>query len=103
MLDCEGQDLGLQGGSLSLINFRTLRPEISTTYLIDVLSLTKDALRPVFDIIQSSSPTKIMFDGRMDYSELFHECGTPICGVQLALECISPVVRPKEIDLSNEH
>lgn len=80
VLDCEGQDLGQQGGSLSLINFRTIGPEIPNTYLIDVLSLTKDALRPVFDIIQSSSPTKVMFDGRMDYSELFHEYGTPICG-----------------------
>ena len=78
-MDCEGQDLGQQGGSLSLINFRTIGPE--TTYLIDVLSLTKDALRPVLDIIQSSSPTKIMFDGRMDYTELFHEYGTPIRGV----------------------
>ena len=27
VLDCEGQDLGQQGGSLSLINFRTIGPE----------------------------------------------------------------------------
>lgn len=51
IFDCEGQDLGQEGGSLSLINFRTIGSEISKTYLIDVLSLTNATLRPVVDII----------------------------------------------------
>lgn len=82
ILDCEGQDLGQKGGSLSLISFRTIGFKAPKTYLIDAVSLDKNTLRPVFDIIQSrSSPTKIMFDGRMDYSELFHGHGTPIRNV----------------------
>jgi len=76
-----------------LISLRTMGPGISKTYLIDVISLTNDALRSIFDIIQSSSPVKIMFDGRMDYSELFHGYNTPIRNVfdlQLADICSRP-------------
>lgn len=71
-LDCEGRDLGEKGGALSLISLRTLAPEPAHTYIIDVVSLGNDKLRPVFDIIGSSSQTKIVFDGRMDFSELYH-------------------------------
>jgi len=75
MMDCEGMDLGQQGGSLSLISLRTTGTESSKTYLIDVISLTNDELRPLFDIIQSTSPRKVVFDGRMDFSELYHGRG----------------------------
>jgi len=59
VLDCEGKTLGVEGGTLSLIILRALEPEISKTYLIDTISLTKDQLNPIFDIIQSSSVTKM--------------------------------------------
>ncbi len=81
MMDCEGVDLGQQGGLLSLISLRTMGTEPSKTYLIDVFSLTNDKLRPLFDIIQSTSPTKIVFDGRMDFSELYHGSGITLHGV----------------------
>jgi len=54
---------------------------ISNTHLSLVLPTTRKPFRPVFDIIQTSSPTKIVFDGRMDYAELFHGHDIPICGV----------------------
>lgn len=76
-----GPELRQEGGSLSIIGLRTITPENSTTYLVDVLSLRKDALRPLFDVIQSSTPTKIVFDGRMDFSELYHWHGTTMHGV----------------------
>lgn len=81
VLDCEGEDLGVEGGALSLISLRALEPEITRIYLIDTISLTKDQLIPVFDIIKSSSVTKIVFDGRMDFSELYHEWGVSLRSV----------------------
>jgi exonuclease 3'-5' domain-containing protein 1 len=64
-----------------LISLRTTGTESSKTYLIDAISLTNDNLRPLFDIIQSSSPTKIVFDGRMDFSALYHGRGITLHGV----------------------
>ena len=81
IFDCEGQDLGQKGGSLSLISVRTLGSVPSKTYLFDVISLTDDTLRPLFDIIQSAAVTKIVFDGRMDFSELYHERHITLQGV----------------------
>jgi exonuclease 3'-5' domain-containing protein 1 len=80
-LDCEGKYLGVEGGTLSLINLRALEPETSKIYLIDTVSLTKDQLGPIFDIIQSFSVTKIVFDGRMDFSELYHGWSVSLRGV----------------------
>lgn len=81
VLDCEGKTLGIEGGTLSPMILRALEPDISRTYLIDTISLTKDQLNPIFDIIQSPSVTKIMYDGRKDFSELYHGCGVHLRGV----------------------
>ncbi|KAL0955084.1 hypothetical protein HGRIS_004001 [Hohenbuehelia grisea] len=56
LFDCEGHDLGMRN-----------------PHLHDVLSLDDTALRPIFDILESSAVTKVVFDGRMDYSALYHE------------------------------
>jgi hypothetical protein len=50
-LDCEGKILGVEGGTPSMISLRAPEPEISRIYLIDTISLTKDQLNPIFDII----------------------------------------------------
>lgn len=81
VLDCEGKTLGVEGGTLSLIILRALEPNISKTYLIDAISLTKGQLNPIFNILRSSSVTRIMFDGRKDFSELFHGCNVYLRGV----------------------
>lgn len=81
VLDCEGKDLGAKGGTLSLISLQALEPETSRTYLLDAISLTKDQLNPIFNMLQSSSVTKIVFDGRMDFSELHHGYSIYLRGV----------------------
>ena len=50
----------------------------SKTYLTDIISLTTDSLRP---IIKLCLVTKIVFDGRMDFSELYHGHGTTLHNV----------------------
>lgn len=81
ILDCEGENLGRQGSSLSIISLRTIDSESSKTYLFDAISITNDTLRPLFDILQSHSVTKIVFDGRMDFSELYHGRGVDLRNV----------------------
>jgi exonuclease 3'-5' domain-containing protein 1 len=81
VLDCEGENLGREGGSLSLIGLRALAPQSSEIYLIDIISLTNDTLQPLFNIIESPSSTKIVFDGRMDYSEFYHGHNITMSGV----------------------
>ena len=44
-------------------------------YLIDVASIPLKHLRPVFDLLASSDVTKVVWDGRMDYSALYHDYG----------------------------
>jgi len=80
-LDCEGNDLGVEGGTLNLISLRALEPETSRIYLINTIGLVKVQLNPVFDIIKSSLVTKIVFGGRMDFSELYHGWGVSLRGV----------------------
>ena len=81
VLYCEGKDLGVKGGTLSLISLRALEPETSRIYLINTISLTKGQLNPVFDIIKPSLITKIVFDGRMDFSEVHHGWSASLCGI----------------------
>ena len=59
-LDCEGKDLGVEGGTLSLISLRVLEPGTSRIYLVDTISLTKAQLNSVFDIIKILSYQKYL-------------------------------------------
>ena len=81
ILDCEGVDLGRRGGSLSIITLRTISPSSAQTYLIDVVRLSPSALHPVFDLLRSSSVLKVVFDGRMDFSALYHGHGVELQNV----------------------
>ena len=81
ILDCEGINLGERGGSLSLITLRTTSPSSAQTYLIDVVRLSPSALHPIFTLLRSSSVLKIVFDGRMDFSALYHGHGVELQGV----------------------
>ena len=80
-LDCEGLDLGTKGGSLSLISFRTTTPISAHTFVIDIVVLSETSLRPLFDLLESTDVTKVVFDGRMDFSALYHEYGVAMQGV----------------------
>ena len=81
ILDCEGLRLGERGGSLSLVTLRTTSPSSIRTYIVDVVSLPRTALEPVFDILRSSNVCKVLFDGRMDYSAIYHSYGVELKNV----------------------
>jgi len=78
---CQGPHLGNVGGSLSLISFRVVEPESPITHLIDIVKFTDVELLPLLNIIQSPSPTKVVFDGRQDSSEFYHRYHVSIDGV----------------------
>ncbi|KAF5380146.1 hypothetical protein D9615_006308 [Tricholomella constricta] len=75
--DCEGQHLGTAGGRLSLISLHAIQPPSpdvgQRTFIFDVLRLKRKALRGVYDILESDDVLKVVFDGRKDYSCLFHD------------------------------
>lgn len=68
--DCEGDNLGEQGGSISLI---TLRTPTERNFIIDVLSIERVTLQPLLDLLSSPNVQKVVYDGRMDYSALTRE------------------------------
>ncbi|KAG6884243.1 hypothetical protein C0993_012835, partial [Termitomyces sp. T159_Od127] len=73
-LDCEGRDLGEVGGKLSLISLRTIRPaHCAQAFLIDTVRLKGERLRPIYDILESTHVRKVVYDGRKDFSCLFHD------------------------------
>lgn len=77
IVDCEGNKLGNVGGKLSLLIIGIRTPPSAQSfhvYIIDVCALTPNQLRPVFNILEGRTP-KYMYDGRKDYSALYHEFG----------------------------
>jgi exonuclease 3'-5' domain-containing protein 1 len=87
-LDCEGQTLGEVGGKLSLLDVGVVQEEDSerrlSVFLIDVLAFqgpNSHLLVPIFDIMRSETVFKVVFDGRMDASELLHGHGVQLNNV----------------------
>ncbi|KAI0759903.1 ribonuclease H-like domain-containing protein [Irpex lacteus] len=77
-MDCEGVELGVVGGSLSILSLGVISGgpiNVLNIYLIDVTRLSVARLRPVFNLLASPITTKVVWDGRMDYSALFHGFG----------------------------
>ncbi|TDL16874.1 hypothetical protein BD410DRAFT_590104 [Rickenella mellea] len=79
IIDCEGKELGTTEGDISLISLGT--PNAEQIYLIDAVALDRNTLKPVLDLISGEEKMKIVWDGRNDYSELYHGLGAPICNV----------------------
>lgn len=77
-VDCEGRDLGSFNGRLSVISIRTTGSE---TFIIDAVSLGAQRLRPIFDILESSTIVKVMFDGRKDFCAFYHDFGVSLQNV----------------------
>ncbi|KAH8112410.1 ribonuclease H-like domain-containing protein [Phellopilus nigrolimitatus] len=81
ILDCEGRDLGCANGALALLSIGT--PHASHIYLFDVLALPHRSLQILFNAVLSHTAaargkTKVVWDGRMDYVELFYSYSCPI-------------------------
>ncbi|KAJ7916258.1 ribonuclease H-like domain-containing protein [Mycena leptocephala] len=72
ILDCEGVNLGAKSGRLTLISLGTAGDH-QHAYIIDVCAIGKAGLKPIFDLLESNAVRKVVFDGRMDQSALFHE------------------------------
>ena len=88
--DCEGKDLGDQGGILSILSLGCVTPpsedtnsETLSIFLIDTLALQTTTLQtnndnpssplaPIFAILAGTEVLKVGFDLRMDTSELRH-------------------------------
>jgi len=89
ILDCEGHSLGEAGGKLSLLNLGVSHEddggdEHLSIFVIDVLAFQNDKAKhliPIFDILKSENIFKIVFDGRMDSSELLHGHGIKLNNV----------------------
>ena len=71
VLDCEGHNLGVSGGTHSVIVLRGATRD-ARTYLIDVPYLAPASLQPIVDLLHSPTIRKVVFDGRMDFSALYH-------------------------------
>ncbi|KAJ3927502.1 MAG: ribonuclease H-like domain-containing protein [Lentinula lateritia] len=74
IIDCEGLDLGINGGALSLVCIRSMAPQISQNFLFDFVALSapRCSLQPLFNLLASPTILKILYDGRMDFSALYH-------------------------------
>lgn len=75
--DTEGRELGTTEGALSVVSFRTFNAE---TFLVDVLAFTDEQLQPLFAVLADETVTKLVWDGRMDASELLHGHGVQLRG-----------------------
>ncbi|KAJ3755442.1 ribonuclease H-like domain-containing protein, partial [Lentinula raphanica] len=107
VVDCEGLDLGRHNGRLSLLSIRSIPPlpNPGINYIFDFLSLPSSLLQPLFALLSSSSVLKIVFDGRMDYSALYHEYGVVmenVLDLQL-VDVASRYVRGERPECTGQH
>ncbi|KAJ3758067.1 ribonuclease H-like domain-containing protein [Lentinula raphanica] len=108
VLDCEGLNLGTQHGQLSLLSLRPLFPSPSTpsqNYIFDFLTLSSTLLPPLFTLLSSPSILKIVFDGRMDFSALYHGYSVELVNV-LDLQLVdvaSRFMRGERADCTGKH
>lgn len=79
--DCEGENLGEEGGRLAILSLAATDVSPLHVYLFDAITLSDDELAPVFDLLTSTEHVKIMFDARMDFSELHHHHSVRLSGV----------------------
>lgn len=81
ILDCEGVNLGREGGSVTLICVGT--PFAEHIFLFDVLSplITYSDMEGLLYLLNDSNILKIVWDGRMDYLEIWSTYGVPLQGI----------------------
>ncbi|EPQ51320.1 hypothetical protein GLOTRDRAFT_123248 [Gloeophyllum trabeum ATCC 11539] len=81
LLDCEGLDIGMQGGALSLICVGT--ESAKAIYVFDVPMLRDNGVNvnPLLRLLMREDITKITWDGRMDFLEIYETYGIEMKGV----------------------
>jgi exonuclease 3'-5' domain-containing protein 1 len=100
-LDCHGKDLGSTDGELSLLILGL--PE--STYIVDAITLADDIPR-LAPYLQNRDLRKVVWDGRLGYSELWHGFGIRlenVLNLQLAhLHGKYDITQRKSIPLSGK-
>jgi exonuclease 3'-5' domain-containing protein 1 len=82
ILNCKGKDLGCYRGRLSLISLGTSADgSKDSIFLIDVTRLKQQNLNLLLDFLRDPLLTKVVFDGQLDFSELYHTYGVDLEGV----------------------
>ena len=81
ILDCEGYDLGRAGGCVTLICVGT--PLAEHIFIFDVISpfLTRRDIDGLLDLFTDANILKVVWDGRMDYLELWTTYGVALSHV----------------------
>lgn len=81
IVDCEGQSIGRGNGVLSLMCIGT--PNAKNVFLFYTLALSRDepAMAPLINLLESKEKTKIMWDGRQDFLEIFERYGVKLGSV----------------------
>ncbi|KIJ53721.1 hypothetical protein M422DRAFT_25525 [Sphaerobolus stellatus SS14] len=83
VVDCEGENLGDRYGHLSIISIGAYGAAISESniphiFLYDAVELTPEGLGPILALLADPQIIKVMWDGRMDFTEIYHTYGTTI-------------------------
>lgn len=99
-LDCEGRDLGTKDGALGLMQLGT--PNATRIFLIDVTVLDNAVLAPIYSLLTNKRLMKIVWDGRMDDSELLFGQHVKMAGV-LDLQIVDIVSRQKRLEKEYEY
>lgn len=81
ILDCEGYNLGRAGGCVTLICVGS--PFAEHIFLFDLLSpiISQHDIYPLLQLLCDPSILKVVWDGRMDYLEIFTTYGVALDGV----------------------
>lgn len=101
ILDCEGVNLGRAGGSVTLICVGT--PFAKHIFLFDVLSplISNRDVYALLDVLSDRNVLKVVWDGRMDFLEIYSTFGISLEGVldlQVAEVMSRSFVRGEEED-----
>ena len=97
IVDCEGRELGNRHGALSTISIGTSKPS-SEIFVYEAVQLDRSSLTKVLDLLSDHSIRKVMWDGRKDFSEIYHTYGSRIENV-LDLQIAEVVSRPRRGEL----
>jgi len=98
LVDCEGRDIGTEGGALSIVSVGT--HDASYVFLVDCLSLSPQDLAPLLQLLASPAIQKVFWDGRLDAVELRRTLGVSICR-PCDLQIVDITSRKARGDLNN--
>lgn len=95
VLDCEGRDLCMPNGVLSIISLAD--PMASDIHLFDILALAdkqNPSLSSLFSILRDKLVTKLVWDGRHRFMEIADKYGVIIDGI-VDVQVVEVMLRPE--------